>query len=226
MKHALKLFDAPLVYNLHRLGQAGENGDLRTVFKGSLVEKEPEYAVTLVTNHDTQVGQTLNVPVAAWLQGLAYAMILLMEGGTPCVFYGDLYGTRGEQGAGPTCCGKLADLVLVRKLYAYGRQWDYFDDRNCVGWTREGVGEGSRRCGVAVVGSNKAGGRKRMFVGKRHKGERWNDVWEWGRYETVIDEDGYGVFEAGGVGVNAYLEEHAAGRDRFGQFDYKIYGKC
>ncbi|KAL9086195.1 MAG: hypothetical protein Q9165_007260 [Trypethelium subeluteriae] len=51
----------------------------------------------------------------------------------------------------PTCWGKLPDLVLARKLYAYGTQTDYFETKSCIGWVRGGALEGSKRSGLAVV---------------------------------------------------------------------------
>ena len=94
----------------------------------------PTQAVTVVMNHDTQPGQTVATPIEGFFKPLAYALILLRLDGYPAVFYGDLYGTKGEHAEPPTCGGKLADLVLARKLYAYGVQEDYFNEANCVGW--------------------------------------------------------------------------------------------
>lgn len=82
----------------------------------------------------------------------AYALILLRQDGYPCVFYGDLYGIKGRYPRAPTCFGKLPDLILARKIYAYGEQVDYFDRRDCVGWVRKGISaHPGRRSGMAVV---------------------------------------------------------------------------
>ncbi|KAL9068178.1 MAG: hypothetical protein Q9157_006588 [Trypethelium eluteriae] len=51
----------------------------------------------------------------------------------------------------PTCWGKLPDLVLARRLYAYGTQTDYFESKNCIGWVRSGASEGSKQSGLAIV---------------------------------------------------------------------------
>ena len=54
----------------------------------------PEHAVTIVDNHDTQLGQALEAAVEPWFKPLAYALILLREQGVPCIFYPYLYGAQ------------------------------------------------------------------------------------------------------------------------------------
>lgn len=79
-----------------------------------------------------------------------------------CVFYGDLYGTLGENPQEPV--SQLADIIRARKLYAYGELRDYSDHMNCLGWVRMGE---EKRSGCAVVLCNGSGdGEKRMEVGK------------------------------------------------------------
>ena len=51
---------------------------------------------TLVMNHDTQPYQALEAPIEPFFKPLAYALILLRSSGYPCLFYGDLYGIKGE----------------------------------------------------------------------------------------------------------------------------------
>jgi len=46
---------------------------------------------------------------------------------------------QGENPEEPSCGGKLSDIILARKLYAYGDQDDYWDDPNTIGWVRHGV---------------------------------------------------------------------------------------
>ncbi|KAK4944405.1 hypothetical protein LTR66_014507, partial [Elasticomyces elasticus] len=131
MGHKFSLFDAPLLYNFSRLSTT-EDADLRTVFDNSLVKAKPVNAVTVVMNHDTQPGQTVATPVEGFFKPLAYSLILLRREGYPSVFYGDLYGIKGEHAEPPSCGGKLPDLILARKLYAYGEQDDYWDQKNCI----------------------------------------------------------------------------------------------
>ncbi|KAI9662371.1 MAG: hypothetical protein M1821_008538 [Bathelium mastoideum] len=144
------LFDAPLLYNLARTSWS-KDPDLRQIFQDTLVKSRPNNAITLVANHDTQRGQTMETPIKPTFMALAYALILLREDGYPCVFYGDLYGLCDPHPSPPTCWGKLPDLILARKLYAYGVQTDYFGRKDCIGWTRSGLLEDSNKVGLAVV---------------------------------------------------------------------------
>ena len=168
------LFDCPLVYNFSKASRT-PSFDMRKIFRGTLVASRPYNAVTLVQNHDTQPGQALAAPIEDFFKPLAYALILLRREGYPVVFYGDLYGINGPNGfKGPSCRGKLGDLILARKLYAYGPQESYFDHPNCIGWVRRG--SWNRKYGCAVVLSNAHANEKTMFVGHTHAGERWTDI--------------------------------------------------
>lgn len=93
MERKFSLFDAPLFYNFAQLSTV-ERGDLRSVFDGTLIKTNPIHAVTVVGNHDTQVGQASFVKIEGWIKPLAYAIILLRVDGYPCVFYGVCYRTR------------------------------------------------------------------------------------------------------------------------------------
>jgi alpha-amylase len=225
MGKKFSLFDAPLVYNFSKLSKTPD-ADLRQVFDETLVQTEPINAVTLVMNHDTQPYQALESPIEPFFKPLAYALILLRTDGYPCVFYGDLYGMdpKGDkQTFEPSCGGGLANMTLARKLYAYGEQKDYFDFPTCLGWVRYGTWD--RPFGCAVVLSNAGPGEKRMHVGEMHAGEKWTDVLGWEKTEVVIDEEGFGNFVCPGTSVSVWVNEKAEGRDRFGKFDDKIYGK-
>lgn len=116
MDHKFSLFDAPLVYNFSQASKT-PSADLSKIFDDTLVQAKPINAVTLVMNHDTQPGQTLDVPIEAFFKPLAYSLILLRVDGYPCVFYGDLYGIKDESNSPPSCGGALPDLMLARKLY-------------------------------------------------------------------------------------------------------------
>ncbi|EON62202.1 hypothetical protein W97_01422 [Coniosporium apollinis CBS 100218] len=222
------LYDAPLLNNFSSLSQT-EAGDLRQVFDGSLVKVNPDKAVTVVMNHDTQPGQTVETPVEAFFKPLAYALILLRQEGYPCAFYGDLYGLRANpddddvKPQPPACSGKLADLLRARKLFAYGEQDDYFDAENCVGWVRRGTWD---RPGCAVVMSNAAENEKRMFVGEDRAGEVWVDVLGWAEGEVEIDGEGFGMFTCPGVSVAVWVHKEVEGREKFPvNFDADIYGE-
>ena len=164
-------------------------------------------------NHDTQPGQALEVPITDWFKPLAYSLILLRNQGYPCVWYGDLYGTKGENELPPSCGGALPKLMLARKLYAYGRQADYFDYATCLGWVRYGTHD--RPSGCAVVLTNAGSGSKRMHVGEMHAGETWTDVTGWSDGEVEIGSDGFGEFTCGQCSVSVWVNKDAADRGRF-----------
>ncbi|KAG8696242.1 hypothetical protein FRC11_000887, partial [Ceratobasidium sp. 423] len=125
------VFDVPLHYNFYKAGNSGNSFDMRKIFDGTLVQNRPMDAVTLVDNHDTQIGQSLQSWVQWWFKPLAYALILLRNAGYPCVFYGDLYGCGGDNPQPPM--SQLADFIRARKLFAYGPTWDAWDHPNCIG---------------------------------------------------------------------------------------------
>jgi alpha-amylase len=77
------VFDTPLHYNFKRAGEAGNSYDMRQIFDNTVVQKRPIDAVTLVDNHDTQVGQALESCVPSWFKPLAYSLILLRPDGYP-----------------------------------------------------------------------------------------------------------------------------------------------
>ncbi|KAK7997578.1 hypothetical protein PG989_005618 [Apiospora arundinis] len=95
MESQYSLFDSPLLHNFSRLSTT-KRSDLRTVFDGSLVQARPGQAVTVVMTHDTQPGQTVATPIRGFFKPLAYALILLRAQGYHSVFYGDLYGIKGD----------------------------------------------------------------------------------------------------------------------------------
>lgn len=221
MNRKFSLFDAPLLYNFNRLSTTPD-ADLRTVFDNSLTKRDPVNSVTVVMNHDTQPGQTMDTKVEGFFKPLAYALILLQDAGYPCLFYGDLYGMKGDSPEPPAASGKIPDMALARKLYAYGRQDEYLDDPNCIGFTRLGTAE--HPAGLACVMSNKGPGQIRMFVGEMHSGEVWTDILGWEQGEVTIGEDGFGEFKCPGVSVAIWVKRDAKGRDRFPvDFDSDIY---
>ena len=155
-----------------RASQEGENFDLRTIFDGTLALNHPEEAVTFVDNHDTQRGQALESTIQEWFKPAAYALILLREAGLPCVFYGDYYGIEG-QFAQESFQEVLDRLLWVRKDLAYGEQTDYFDDPNCIGWTRSGTEESAP---IACLISNNQATTKVMEIGSSYAGHTYYDV--------------------------------------------------
>ena len=140
---SMSLFDSSLHHNLHHAAKSGNNYNLSTILNNTLVTVMPDKAVTVVSNHDTQPLQALEAPVDPWFKPIAYALILLREGGYPCVFYPDLFGANykdygsdgNEYDIWMPAVDKIELLLRARCDYAHGTQRDYFDHANCVGWT-------------------------------------------------------------------------------------------
>jgi len=222
-------YDSPLLYNFSRISedvrQGSKNADPRTILRDSLLELRPQAAMTLVTNHDTQPGQTSYTPMVTELKALWYAFILLRQEGYPCVFWGDLYGTRGPK-AEPPACGipdghggmrsLLPDLMLARRLFAYGEQRDYMDAMSCIGWTRAGTTADRPGCAVVLsTGPSDEYTVKSMALGR--PGDVCIDVLanDSQRAEVTIDGDGNGVFPCKGMSVSVFVPRDADGIDRF-----------
>lgn len=202
-----QLFDSLLHHNFYLAANAGKDYNLATIFDNTLVQRTPTLAVTFVDNHDSQPLQALESFVEFWFRPLAYAMILLREGGIPCVFYTDVYGANYEDD------GKHVELIGVEELHAmlnarknlaYGEQRDYLDHPNCVGWTRAGDEEHSNS-GFAVLMSNGDEGFKEMEVGTAFGGKVFIDILGSRQEEVTINEDGKGEFLCNGGSVSVWV---------------------
>ncbi|KAL2014926.1 hypothetical protein VTK56DRAFT_6819 [Thermocarpiscus australiensis] len=213
MDHRISLFDVQLVGNFSRVSMKEEKGDLRGVFDDALAVWKPENAVT---------------PIAPFFVPLAYALILLRaNAGLPCVFFSDLFGSVGRHPENgftnfiPQVSGGavLPKMMLARKLWAYGTQYDYFDQPHCVGFTRVGHPSRSGGNGLAVVMTNAwEYASKRMFVGERHKGEVWTDLLRRCPGQVVIGPDGWGLFPVGHRSVAVWVNAAATGREMVDSF--------
>ena len=202
---ATHLFDSLLHHNFYLASQAGNEYDLSSIFENTLVNSNPFLAITFVDNHDSQPLQALESFVEFWFRSLAYAMILLRESGIPCVFYTDVYGaTYEEDGNKIELIGlpELSPMLKVRENLAYGKQRDYLDHPNCIGWIRFGDDE-HENSGLAVVMSNGEDGIKVMELGEKFAGKVFIDVLGKREEEVMVNEDGYGEFfcNAGSVSV-------------------------
>ncbi len=62
------------------------------IFENTLTAVQPECAVTFGQSRYTAGTGAAVLCAAPGLPPHAYAMILLRQAGTPCVFYGDYYG--------------------------------------------------------------------------------------------------------------------------------------
>lgn len=201
----MSLFDVALHYHFFQAAEAGSEYDLRGLLPDTLVTARPERAVTFVDNHDTQLGQSLQSFVDDWFKPLAYAVILLRQEGTPCVFYTDYYGNPSYN---RPLVPNLGKLMKLRRSYAYGEQADYLDEEHLIGWVRRGDAEhpGS---GLAVVLSNAEGGTKRMEMGRAYAGVTFFYALDSTKEPVTIDGDGFGLFSAGEKSVSVWVQESA-----------------
>ena len=206
---AVSLFDAPLHRNFHRASTSGGFFDMRRILDDTLMEQQPARAVTLVENHDTQPCQALESPVAAWFKPLAYAIILLRAEGYPSVFYADYYGARYDACRPveiPSQRAAIDRLLEARSRYAHGRQVDYLDHPDVVGWTRHGNADHPN--GLAVLLSDGPGGVKWMDTGRG-----WTVFREIsGRFATpvVTNRWGWGEFPVDGGSLSVWVGERAS----------------
>ncbi len=206
----IHLVDAPLHNNFHRASRQGQGYDLRQIFDRTLVQHQPTLAVTFVDNHDSQPLQSLESVVENWFKPLAYALILLREAGYPCVFYGDYYGAdyrdKGRDGNEYDIVLKSHQVILdrllqVRRDYAYGIQYDYFDHPNTVGWTR--LGDVAHPDSMAVIMGNGDAGTKWMEVGKPDT--TYIDLTQTINTSVVTNADGWGEFSCEGGSVSVWV---------------------
>lgn len=206
----LSLFDVPLQNNLYQASRAA-NGeyDMRKILDNTLMNERPFLAVTIVDNHDTQPCQSLERWVDWWFKPLAYSIILLRREGYPVVFYPDLYGAKYEDNGNKielVPVPNIEKMIKVRKLFAYGVQRDYFDDRNVVGWTREGESQ-ITNSGLAVLMTNDKAATKRMQIGKQHCSKKLYDYLGNAKGRTIVDEEGWADFWVNERAVSVWVFE-------------------
>ncbi len=207
----LSLFDAPLHRNFYEASRAGGNYDMRCILDNTLMKDQPALAVTLVDNHDTQPLQALESWVDYWFRPLAYAIILLRREGYPCVFQPDLDGAAYRDKEQDVLLAKVAELpalLQARQKLAYGTQRDWFDDRNAIGWTREGD-DANPGSGLAVLLSDGPGASKWMEVGRRHAGAEFVDLLGHVPGSIRINQDGWGEFRCNGGSVSVWARKPA-----------------
>ena len=208
----MSLFDSSLQQNFHIASKEGADYDLRKIFDETLTLMNPAFSVTVVDNHDTQPLQALEAPVEKWFKPLAYALILLRENGYPCVFYPDLFGAHytdkdkegNDQEIFLDKVEKIEELLKARQKFAYGAQKDYFEDANCLAWTREGDDE---HAGCAVVLSNKDAYEKTLEMGEKYSGKQFYDFMGWFSEKVTIDENGWGNFPVPAGNVSVWVPE-------------------
>ncbi len=197
----ISLFDVPLHYNFFSASR-DENYDLTTILNSTLVKENSSKAVTFVDNHDTQPGQALESFVERWFKAIAYSIILLRNEGYPCIFFGDLYGIP-QYNIEPM--EELKTILKLRQERAYGVQHDYIDNRNCIGWTREGDDE-HIKSGLAILISNGGYAEKRMYIGEKFANQRFIDAMSNIEDEVIIDEEGFGNFKVKEKSVSIWTQ--------------------
>ncbi len=201
---ALRLFDVPLHYRFKEAADKGRDFDLRTIFDGTLVGKNPIVAVTFVENHDSQPGQALQSPVADWFKPIAYAFILLREAGDPCVFYGDYFGNDGSRGEDQKLVSHrvvIDAMLAARAKYLFGGQKDYFDSATSIGWLCTGASEHPGMMAVVISTADAAS----IVMETGRPGLEFGDVT--GAHEGVTvkaGEDGKAEFPAPAGGVSVW----------------------
>lgn len=195
----MSLFDVPLHFKFYDISRGNAAFDMSKLFENTLVGQDSWHAVTFVDNHDTQPEQALESFVLEWFKPIAYGIILLQEKGIPCVFYGDYYGIPHNH-IGPV--KELPTLMKLRQSHAYGKEHDYYDHGNIVGFTREG------RCqkeGLALIVSDGPGGTKKMYVGISHQGQTYVDALKNRSEEVYIEKDGHGNFPVEGGSISVWI---------------------
>lgn len=202
----MSLFDVPLHMNLHRASRAGGHYDMRRIFDGTLTKEQPSKSVTFVDNHDSQPLQALESSVDPWFKPLAYALILLRAEGYPCVFLADYdgaeYEDKGIKISLPSHKFLLDIMLKARRDYAYGKQIDYFDHADCIGWTR--LGDETHRKAMAVILSEGPGGTKPMNIGRPNA--KFVDLTKHIAGEITANKDGWADFRCNGGSVSVWVE--------------------
>ncbi|GFE70855.1 alpha-amylase [Chroococcus sp. FPU101] len=207
----MSVFAVALHYNFHYASKGNGNYDMRRILEGTILQYRSQNAVSFVANHDSQALQALESVVEPWFTPLAYAIILLRREGYPCIFYPDYYGAEyedyGRDGQKykiimPSHRWLIDKFLYVRKHYAHGEQYDYFDHPDRVGWTRLGNQQNPKA--MAVLLSDQLGGTKWMEVGKPNA--KFIDYTEHVKEPVYTNEWGWGEFKCNGGSVSVWIE--------------------
>ena len=198
------LFDVSLHFNLFEAANNSDNFDLRQVFDETLVKTHPTMSVTFVDNHDSQPGQSLESWVEPWFKEIAYGIILLRKEGYPSLFYGDYYGTGGENPQ-EGMKNKIDNLAKIRKNYSYGEQDDYFESESNIGWVRHGDENHPHKSATVISTGDMA--TIKMFVGEEEAGKEYSDYTENNENNIKIDDEGFGEFQVGPGSISVWIED-------------------
>lgn len=200
----VQLFDVPLHFNFYQAATSNGAFDMQHLFDQTLLDSQPDFAVTFVDNHDTQIGQSLESWIDGWFKLHAYAAILLRQEGTPVVFWGDLYGIPSKE---VEAIGQpLEALLYVRQQLLDGPEVDTLDDANVIAWTSLGTDE-QENGGLLVIMTNATGGEKELTIHPRYAGRTYRDILGNNETRITLDEVGKGVFPVNDGQVSVYVQE-------------------
>lgn len=197
----MSLMDVPLYYHMVDISHHGNRYDMGHVLENCLAMEDGDHAITYVGGNDGAPGWSEETLVAEWFRPIAYALILLMEKGMPCVFYGDYYGIESQN---KPAVEELPRLLKLRREYAYGSQRDFVVEKHLAGFVRTGDME-HPNSGLAVVGSVGAAGNCKMYMGKRFAGCEFVDYLGKMKQKVTIDAEGYGIFATADESVSVWI---------------------
>lgn len=198
------LFDVGLHFNLFKASQEGSNFDLRRLFDETIVKTHPTLAVTFVDNHDSQLGQSLESWIQSWFKEIAYGIILLRKEGYPCIFYGDYYGSGGENPQ-EGFKKEIDILSKIRKNFAYGDQDDYFDSPTALAWVRQGDENHPHKSAILIsIGDMTS---IKVFLGEKEADKVYADYTGNNSNKIQVDQEGYGLFEVGPGSISVWVED-------------------
>lgn len=213
IQHSAKLYDAPLHRRFYEASISDNSFDMRTIFDGTLLQVQPDYAFTFVDTHDTQPLQALESPVEYWFKPIAYALILIRAHGDPCVFYPSLYGAKyrdfGKDGQEHDIdlvpVMGLEELLLLRKKYFDGMILDYFDHPNTIAWVKRNE---ALKYVYAAVLSNGGEGEKGVEFGQFFAGQKVYDLLQNRNEVITIDENGWAIIKCNERSISVWVLEN------------------
>lgn len=200
----IDLFDVPLHFNFHEASRQHEDYDLSTILDGSLVSTNMLNVVTFVDNHDSQPGCSLESWVEDWFKPHAYAIILLMKEGYPCIFYGDYYGMKGDDSPHRHI---MEILLEARRRHAFGDQQWVLDDPHMIALLRYGD-EDHHGSGMVMIASNAGGGAKTVDMGVAFAGTVWKELTGSITGTVTLSDRGYGDFPVEGRNISVWVMEY------------------
>ena len=194
------IFDSLLHFRLAEVSQGTADVDIRKLAEDTIMSRHPTLAVTFVSNHDTQLGQSLESSVESWFIPSAYGWILLNAEGYPCIFYADYYGFNDEESEHTEVLDKL---LYLRQNYAYGPQVDYFDHKNVIAFLRQGNEE--HPSPLVAVFSNGDAGEKDVFIGEEWAGKAFYDYLGFVEGRIYVDDAGSGRFKVSSGSLSCWI---------------------